>query len=631
MSIEMNSNKIDFQMENNDEGGLDLETAPATMNQSGERVTPASVVANLRRPFGQSAPQVGQTQTTQIHPHQSHERHRLLQQIDIGEGRNSSRRIDDDDDWDDFCAVIPVLVVLLGFIVVAVVLWPIISFDPTKFISVNGGQLRLFSVDSNDFSVLSITASFLFSGVLPRLESNSLVLANDHLEIDFRIPNWNSEQDFSNSATTAENVSIAHAHIFYNTPPVAIPANRTFNRSLNIVLDNFSKDNHFSALRYEVIEGGNVSVKWNFDGGRPDFLVLSSQTAFDLWRSDSIPPLNYQMHHEYSTAKGSYVLTGKPSDIYYFIFSAPTFNTSGTIVFNVSPMEYDLSGKIEHHPQPVISCAFELVNPEPPNKNLHSINELKSTSSVSAIFYDVLSKIMKILTFSDHSSSTLLSITNNQTVGAKATTFVSIPPNAVCQTVMPNPKFIRTVHVLLLSPPALPHQQGGTGFGNRDSSPVDTEGGTLDSRTTVFKISPTVRDGSGPGPFLFFIWAFCAVIGLSVGVAVIVGVTVWLVSWGISWVRVMMGWESPSGGDDADTGPEPLPLYVAREEVFIETDHGELGGLPPPPYAVFDPVVAAQVVADAEQYDEFDVNSETVNEIEGSENDRASEDAPLLG
>ncbi|KAJ3057630.1 hypothetical protein HDU99_007214, partial [Rhizoclosmatium hyalinum] len=134
----------------------------------------------------------------------------------------------------------------------------------------------------------------------------------------------------------------------------------------------------------------------------------------------------------------------------------------------------------------------------------------------------------------------------------------------LCQIPLPLPFYIPTVYILLSSPSPLPTLSGGTGSGNRpsSSSPYDNHG-TIDPLTSVlFSIHPTYRPSRGPSAVVFFIWAFCAVIGLSVCVALSIFLVVWVVGLLVTWIRRAFGFEDERGSDDGDDeGTEPLPVY----------------------------------------------------------------------
>ncbi|KAJ3024181.1 UNVERIFIED_CONTAM: hypothetical protein HDU68_008302 [Siphonaria sp. JEL0065] len=511
----------------------------------------------------------------------SFQRHHLLPDVDLGEG--PSRHFDGDDDWDDLYALIPVVIILLGIVLIAFLLWPMISYDGSEIAVVGGGQSHLLTVETADFASVTVEASLLatvpvFGNCITGLGDTALRLQSRDLAVS-RISN-----SFS-----------AFTHVFYNSPPEAIPSGNIVNRTLEIELSNKAREHTFSALRWEVIEGGNITVSWNFEGGRPDFWVLRSKPAFDLWRQDAFPPLNYQIHHEYSTNNGSYTLSNQPTDLYYFIFSAPayfwpSFDAIGKANFHLQLMEYDLTGSNPKNPQPVVSCetSFEVLQqltkrrPENPSKPSSPLSKLMSL--VSTTFNSIIG------TAAAPSNNTPIDPSKNKTLWS-TTTHLSATPS--CQIITPSPQFIKQIHILLYSPPAHPTLFGGPGHGNNhaENEPYSDDAGTLDNRTTLFSISPRFRNGIGPSPIIFFVWAFCAVIGLSVAVAIGIFIVVYVLGIVVVRVRRLFGWESGgSGSDSEDEGPEPLPLYRPPGEG--QAGGGE-GGFDrrPPEYSPLDPLV----------------------------------------
>ncbi|KAI9342277.1 hypothetical protein BDR26DRAFT_859493 [Obelidium mucronatum] len=577
------------------------------------------------------------------------QRHHLLPDVDLGEG--PSRAFDGDDDWDDLYALIPVVVILLGIVAIAFLLWPMVSYDGTVVAIVSGGQSHVVTIDTADFSAVAIEAT-------PLIPIDS-TLKTEHLMIFQE----DARRHLSISGQTVD--TSAFTHVFYNAPPVAVPSNKVINRTLNMELSNKGRQYTFAALRWEVIEGGNITVDWSFDGGRPDFWVLRSKAAFELWRQDTFPPLNYQIHHEYSTEKGSYTLSNQPTDLYYFIFLAPayfwpSFNAIGEAHFQLQFMEYDLSGTNPKHPTPVVSCE----TPFDHNQAFHTISapaishHIPPQRTPLTVLYSLLSSAYNSIignsNFLGQSTSQqqqFLQISRNQTYWNQTTSFLTLPAtlDSTCQIITPSPQFIKQIHVLLVSPPVPSHLSGGSGHGGNHPS-NETEGpnnnndddyGTLPlNSTTIFTISPRFRNGIGPSPIIFFVWAFCAVIGLSIAVAIGIFLVVYVVGMLIYWVRRFFGWETErSGADSDDEGPEPLPVYMPPATTAMDTMSAD-GGFDrrPPEYSPVDPLVVLPLgensnllshgIADDNGGSVYEARRDSL-EVEGGDEESSSSDAQL--
>ncbi|KAJ3345461.1 hypothetical protein HDU83_004055 [Entophlyctis luteolus] len=551
------------------------------------------------------------------------QRHRLLPDIDLGEIRGRSLLDDDDTDWDDCFVLIPVGVVLVGLIVIAFLLWPIISYDGTVFASVNGGQSLLLSIATADFALLSVSAGFLPSQRLNN--STSDVSLNTPHSTEQPSDNLNHAQKLlllrrqslsDNTTFSADKGQVyAHAHFFYNAPPATIRSSSPILRTLNnVTLGDYPGMHTLSVLKFGIIEGGNVSVEWRFTGGAPDFHVFRSEEAFDTWRSDSIPPASGVVHTEYSKAHGSYRMTGQPTDEYFFVFAAPVyfwprFNATGTLRYKLDLMEYDLSGSNDERPAPIASCSFGMAE-------LTSAisNNITTTRGRTKGFLNAVSMLFGAMTdvfFYSPSNATeeTVDVTRNGTFGLaqNVALFCQIPP--------PNPKFVPIVHVLLVSPPARPDTFGGPGNAGAVTS---------DPRAVGFIVSPTPKTRASP--VLFFVWAFCAVIGLSVGVAAAVGGTVWAVAVAVRWVRVAMGLETPGGarlgGVDGVDDEEALPLYVG------DAGDGDVGLMfpPPPPYSVEDLTSVSARASDREQDEASDETSVEFVDVQTGVSQNAEQD-----
>ncbi|KAJ3077383.1 hypothetical protein HDU98_000033 [Podochytrium sp. JEL0797] len=489
------------------------------------------------------------------------ERHRLLPSVDLGESLTSRRHFDDDE-WDDVYALVPVVVILLAVCAVALLLWPVVSFDGGVEIAVAGLQSHLVRIATKDFDFVAVSAAFL----------------------DLHEPTHANTPLFET----------ANVHVFYNSPPAVVPANESIHRNIDqLRLSNHGREFAFSAFRWELVEGSNVTVNWRFDehvGGRPDFLVLRSKTAFDLWRQDAYPPLNFQIHTEYSTQQGTYTFSNHPTDVYYFLFSAPTyfwpgFEALGNVSYDISPMRYDASGTNPSTPQPVVSCAMMLKPPgsfaAPPSPSL--LNNLY-TAFTSLFPYTP---------------------TPSQNLTTETNTPIIVPPSAQCQIPTPSPQYISQLFLLLESPDTpLP---GGPARGNHGSM-EGSDSGTLDAHTVEFALSPRLRPGVGPSVIVFFLWAFCAVIALSVCVATVLFCVLYVMGVGILWVRRWFGWEEEGGSDGEDGGEEALPVYRAEGEA-----EGVGRGLPG--YSEADPLVVGLGVESGGRESEEARSGESVYEV----------------
>ncbi|KAJ3021490.1 UNVERIFIED_CONTAM: hypothetical protein HDU68_009607 [Siphonaria sp. JEL0065] len=571
-----------------DEAAVPLLTATSNTNTNGESDVQQETDANAGNDASDNLP----SQTP-------FRRHHLLPDVDLGEG--PSRHFDGDDDWDDLYALIPVVIILLGIVLIAFLLWPMIAYDGSEIAVVGGGQSHLLTIETADFASVAVEASLL-AGV-PVIGNYIAGLADTALRL----------QNRDLAASRNSNSLAAFTHVFYNTPPVAIPSGSILNRTLEMELSNKAREDTFSALRWEVIEGGSITVNWNFEGGRPDFWVLRSKAAFDLWRQDAFPPLNYQIHHEYSTNNGSYTLSNQPTDLYYFIFSAPayfwpSFDATGTANFHLQLMEYDLTGTNPKHPQPVVSCetSFEVLQ-QTTEHRLENPPKLPSPlSKLMFLFSTTFNSIIGATAVP--SNDTPIDPSKNKRLWSTTTHTTATPS---CQIITPSPQFIKQIHILLYSPPSLATIFGGPGHGNNhtENESYSDDAGTLDNRTTLFSISPRFRNGIGPSPIIFFVWAFCAVIGLSVAVAIGIFVVVYVLGIVVVWVRRFFGCESGSSGSDSeDEGPEPLPLYrPPGEGQVVSGDDGF--DRRPPEYSPLDPLVIVP-------YGDVILGGESVVEVE---------------
>ncbi|KAJ3261258.1 hypothetical protein HDU77_000949 [Chytriomyces hyalinus] len=317
----------------------------------------------------------------------------------------------------------------------------------------------------------------------------------------------------------------ALAHVFYaNTPPIV--AARPFLRVLNLDLRNDNDEYGFQVLRWEVIRGGNVSVTWNFEDAIssagasiwPDFLVLRSKPAFDMWRDDVYPPSVFVLHHAASSKSGSFVLTNQPTDVYYFIFSAPIYfweptRVIGQAQFQLNLVEFDLSGRIGE--PPLIVCKFPLNG-----SSSEGIFIEPSQHEPSILRFPIYQLLLRLIEWigslksstSFDAPSAFISASNSVTNSSKA-----------CRITLPDPAFIQSIYIVFQSPAAIPGQEGGSGQGKRSSKslgpwsignnpwpyipdhptplpPFDRTGsissddsGTLDNRTVLFQTRGKLR------------------------------------------------------------------------------------------------------------------------------------------
>ncbi|KAJ3242483.1 hypothetical protein HDU81_003191 [Chytriomyces hyalinus] len=547
----------------------------------------------------------------------SPQRHRLLPTLELPA---IARRTDSDDDWDDAQAIVPVLCALAAVISLAFVLWPIVSFDPAYSEILPGSTQRLVRFDNALYSMLAIDA-------------------DNYLNADY----INADQVRDGDAANSDGL-MAFAHVFYNNPPVAIPAEKSIVRNLDVTLDNSREglngvmQYQFAALRWDVIGGGNITVDWDLSpvgdvhdaGLAPSLIVMQSQVGFDLWRRDATSEQTqaFRIHSE-SSYQGSYKFSNQPTESYYFIFATPpsfwSFKAAGMANFTLNLMEYDVSGTHPHRPKPLISCEFPrelkstgapanssslILGSKPRQKHYTTIlNELLKASYNLFNWSHPQSKHDRINSSVDLNSQQLVFESYAGQDPMALITDSSISTTSVrpytCRIPFPDPKFISEVFVVLTSPKSAMGFEGGSGLGNQRNplnNPGQTDSGTLDPfAATVFHLDPNQREGTGASPVWFFIWAFSAVIGISVGVALGIFAVVWVLGWAVQVVFRWLGWEywlegRRRGDDPDDSAIEPLPLYQERGDVYVEEDGvsavEEISGRLPPEYSVRDALLA---------------------------------------
>ncbi|KAJ3403933.1 hypothetical protein CcCBS67573_g07514 [Chytriomyces confervae] len=545
----------------------------------------------------------------------SPQRHHLLPTLELPA---ITRRTDGDDDWDDAQAIVPVLVALVAVISLAFVLWPIVSFDPAFSEILPGSTQHLVRFDNALYSMLAIDAdSYMDAGNDMTTEHALHVDSSDHM---------------------------AFAHVFYNNPPVVIPAEKSISRSLDITLDNSRQANgvmqfQFAALRWDVIGGGNITVEWDLSSDSdvhesalaPSLTVMQSQAGFDLWRRDATGEETQALRiHSESSYQGKYEFSNQPTESYYFIFATPpsfwSFKSTGMANFTLNLMEYDVSGTHPHRPKPLITCEF----PRESKLNVAAANSsslVRVSKSRRRHYTTILNELLKASynlfnrsrTQREYDQTTLYDDSNSQRLvfqsndGQDSEVLISnssaSPTSArrfTCRIPFPDPKFISQIFVVLTSPNSTIGFEGGSGLGNQRNplnNPSHTDSGTLDPyATTVFHLDPNQREGTGASPVWFFIWAFSAVIGISVGVALGIFAVVWVLGWVVQVVFRWLGWEYWLEGrrredDPDDSTVEPLPLYRERGDVYVEDDGADdaaerIAGRRPPEYSERDALLA---------------------------------------
>ncbi|KAJ3231923.1 hypothetical protein HDU81_003399 [Chytriomyces hyalinus] len=533
------------------------------------------------------------------------QRHHLLPTVELPA---VTRRTDTDDDWDDAQAIVPVLVALAAVISLAFVLWPIVSFDPAFSEILPGSTHHLVRFDNALYSMLAINA-------------------NAYMNAEYDVNTEHARDGESNGL-------MALAHVFYNNPPVVIPAEKSISRSLDITLDNSREANgimqyQFAALRWDVIEGGNIMVEWDLHSDSsmhasalaPTLTVMQSQAGFDLWRRDATGEETQALRiYSESSYQGTYEFSNQPTESYYFIFATPpsfwSFKATGTANFTLNLMEYDVSGTHPHRPKPLITCEFPR-DLKSTGAAVNSSSPVLGSKSRRKHYTTILNELLKAWynlfngsrsqreydqnKLHDDSSSKGLVFESND--GQDPTTLIADSLTSVrrntCRIPFPDPKYISQLFVVLSSPKSTIGFEGGSGLGNQRNplnNPAHTDSGTLDPyATTVFHLDPNQREGTGASPIWFFIWAFSAVIGISVGVAVGIFAVVWALGWVVQVVFRWLGWEywleGRRRGDDLDDSiTEPLPLYQERGDVYVEDDGVDdvverVAGRRPPEYS----------------------------------------------
>ncbi|KAJ3401495.1 hypothetical protein CcCBS67573_g05794 [Chytriomyces confervae] len=546
----------------------------------------------------------------------SPQRHRLLPTLELPA---IARRTDSDDDWDDAQAIVPVLCALAAVISLAFVLWPIVSFDPAYSEILPGSTRRLIRFDNALYSMLVIDADNYM---------NAAYINAEQIQ----------DEDAANS-----NGLMALAHVFYNNPPVAIPAEKSIVRNLDITLDNSREafngvmQYQFAALRWDVIGGGNITVEWDLSavgdvhdaGLAPSLTVMQGQVGFDLWRRDATGEQTqaFRIHSE-SSYQGRYEFSNQPTESYYFIFATPSsfwsFKAAGMANFTLNLMEYDVSGTHPNRPKPLIACEFprELKSSGTPGNSSLILGSKPRLKHYTTILNELLkasynlfnrshpqSKHDQINSSIDSNSQRLVFESNDGLDPMALITDSSISATSArprtCRIPFPDPKFISQVYIVLTSPKSVMGFEGGSGLGNQRNplnNPAQTDSGTLDPyATTAFHLDPNQREGTGASPVWFFIWAFSAVIGISVGVALGIFAVVWVLGWAVQVVFRWLGWEywlegRRRGDDPDDNAIEPLPLYQERGEAYVEENGAdaveEISGRMPPEYSVRDALLA---------------------------------------
>ncbi|KAI8607501.1 hypothetical protein BC830DRAFT_1158661 [Chytriomyces sp. MP71] len=537
-------------------------------------------------------------------------RHRLLPTVEMDAIRG---RIDDDGDWDELSALAPIAAVVAAVVALAFVLWPIVSFDPAFDDIVPGGAAVLVGVNSKDFTQVAVNAELLVPA-LPSLKILQL------------------QQEVRRRNTPVIPPSSAAAYVFYNNPPVAIPAQQPVSRNLTIALDNHrdsisgKMESQFSALRFDVVQGSNVSVVWDFpscstafhpqsesntaskqvlsdSGGlSPWFVVLRGETGFRLWRDDatSEQTRSHQVHSQF-TARGFVNFSNLATESYYFVFSAPpsfwSFEANGTARFDLDSMEYDVSGTVEGRPKPLMVCEFpvgvDALQPSQKDEEnaLRLLESVRapSTKRTTTVFYEIFHYFYTL--FVPSASTPRTSPESTFASAATSQSHAVLPATRPCQILLPDPKFVPKLYLLLTAPPATPGLEGGSGQGNRHNplnNPRLTDAGTLDPHATVFRVRPLLRDEARAGPVWFFVWAFCAVVGISVSVALAIFACVWCLGAMLQVFLRALGYgywlDGRRRGDGDQEGVEPLPMYRPRGSV-------DDGGVDAPEYRETDPLL----------------------------------------
>ncbi|KAJ3074785.1 hypothetical protein HDU98_010276 [Podochytrium sp. JEL0797] len=113
--------------------------------------------------------------------------------------------------------------------------------------------------------------------------------------------------------------------------------------------------NGFHAIRYDLFQGSEVSLEWDFDASRfgPSLLILRTEEAYNLFRQGDLQdvPLSDKLHEIYHSTKGEFVLKTHSRSEYYFIFyMAEQGSASGSATFRVSQNTINLT-----NPPPITS------------------------------------------------------------------------------------------------------------------------------------------------------------------------------------------------------------------------------------------------------------------------------------
>ncbi|ORY45488.1 hypothetical protein BCR33DRAFT_716172 [Rhizoclosmatium globosum] len=261
--------------------------------------------------------------------------HRLLPQVVLDERSPLLGRIRDDDGsgtiWDELYSLVPIIVVLLSLVGLGFVLGALSNSNTDKEVFVGGSQTHLLALDTRDYEEIQVNASFLFldsTRILgPLYRSNG---------IPSKVDSGDGDGGMAKHLPEHEETRI---HVFYGAPPPVILAASTITRNVSIPISSSDKAHTFSAFRYELIAGGE---------GAPEFLILRSKEAFDMWMDDTFPPPTHRVHEESVQQNSSFSHTITKTDVYYLLFTVPSYfwppcNATINLQMKFTLAEYDLT------------------------------------------------------------------------------------------------------------------------------------------------------------------------------------------------------------------------------------------------------------------------------------------------
>ncbi|KAI8849346.1 hypothetical protein BC829DRAFT_391560 [Chytridium lagenaria] len=482
----------------------------------------------------------------------------------------------DTEEAESCCSLIPCLLVVVGMILAVASLWPLFPKTSVQIITVAGSERHLVPISTYWFSQVEIEAM----AAIP-LPSQPSINTMDTTPI----PSDDTTTPFPSDSSDVDDRGLAVSAYLFPTgvlPPLThrITTNRTLKLNMRYPDMEHPLASPFSAMRWEMLPGSNVTVTWDFDDmwwngggmGSPTLLVLRSTSAFRIWRSGLTPPVHLRMAYLVNLEKGSFTLTGVPADVYYFVFLIPQLawrsnSAIGTVHYSLNLLTYSLD---DPNNQPISKCLIHATHPSSP-----------SSPSPS-----VLPRCL-----------------------------FKLPDAPASNSDIPFP-----IHILLVPPEAPSGTSGGSGAGRsipipsspstpppslltpQDPTFTTDEEGTLDPSSIHFTLTILPREASWTA--FWPLWSLLAVLGISLGVVVAMGIVGCLLGtvaylWALATnttnnhssgyvdeqIPVLAGWDGRRYGSEG----EPLPVYLPPESPPPGIEVTRVGLVDPPPYAEEDP------------------------------------------